>query len=319
VAGAFNKISSHQADVNGNSSRAELPLHLRALSLAGLEWPESRLHADSSSIECLSSVVPGVLADLEAKRIHLKELKKKRSAQSLPKIETPDSKTKKFTPDTPSIMDAVQSIKRVFNEEVLSPRKSQKADAGLLEYFHKVIHTFETQIDGLLADLKSTNEAMEAKNQLFADLEHLVAHLEMERDRLKSKLDAKTDQFRELEQRSRESEQRLRDHLIKAKEDARLLVSSTSAKDDSKHHSKVTAGRLIANFVSGKASEKSMSDKSKAFRKWSCQLSASSSSDQQQQIISALTRELGSTKETLGMLKKYRQQKHRSGGHDQIN
>jgi len=320
VARAFNNVSSLVPTEHGGSHRLELPDNLRALALAGIEWPESNSIVEPSSLKRLSAVIPVVLKDLEDKRKHLSSLEKQRKARAPPRVSTPDAKTKKSIPDTPSIMDALQSIKRVLNEEVLSPVKNHEHGGGRLdsEYFHKVIFSLEGQIDGLLIDLKSANEALLAKDQLFADMEHLFTHHEMERDRLEQKLRSRSAELRDIEDRLKrevawkrsagDELSALRMQLKDAKEERRSVP--VDASPSNANASKLAAGRLIEKFFEGQRK----ATLAGAFRHWSCRASAVRAAEQQKHIAVELAHQLDSTREKLGILKKHLKKSRRGDG-----
>ena len=173
---------------------------------------------------------------------------------------------------------------------------------------NKVIHSLEDQIDGLLVDLKSANDALQAKDHMFNDLEQLVAHHESERDILEKKLQSITSRCQEVEERLRNQASwkeaaeielaNLRDGL-----DMDNRIVSASCKED-----KQIAGRYIAKL----AENHSTSVKAAAFRQWACQTSAIRAVAKQSHAAAALAAQLELTREKMVSLKR-RMKKNRKG------
>lgn len=310
VDGAFDRISS-AANKRHDDSRKSRKLGIRALDLSGL--------ADSTKASMqkeLSTVIAAVMDDLSDRRQQLQAWKQQRQPRVA--VHTPEAKSRKSLPDTPSIMDALYKIKKTLNEDVLSPVKQTNARLDA-DYFHKVIRSLEIQIDGLLVDLKSANDALLAKDRLFVDLEQLVVHHESERSMLEKRLEARTARVRDLEERvqrevawKRAAEQELaqvRIAQVREQQESERVAAPVNDKA-----SRVAAGRLIAKFVENRAT----ADKAHALYLWSRQASVAKAIEEQQLLAGELSQQLGTTKEKLGLLKRHLRRNRRRSSLDSI-
>jgi len=309
---AFEKISSETLDLEKFGNRVVLCDDLNALDLAGVVRPHLLIQELRSHLDDLSRIVPEALSDLEEKAAQLSEWKQQRKKRLPSSVLTPDSKSSS-SPESPTVVDAFQKMKRLLNEEVLSPNKVRKTDAGRIdaEYLQKVIHSLESQIDGLLADLKSANDALKAKDQLFADLEQLVTHHEMERDDLEKKLESMNTLVREMEERlSREVvwKEAAEKELSKGRQGTNSSDGAPTIKED-QCLARKAAGRLIVNFLEGQVT----TAKASVFREWACQTSALRAIAQQGQAATALTEQLETTREKLAILKRHLKKSTRRG------
>jgi chromosome segregation ATPase len=304
----FSKISNRSHYLEKFGSRVTMKDDIKALDLAGLERPTLTITELRSCLDDLSSIIPKALSDLSEKKEQLKDWKARRSLPG-----TPPTKAQADAAP-PGIMGDFQQMKRVLNEEVFSPGKARRSDASKLdmEYFHKVIHSLESQIDGLLADLKSANDALKAKDQMFVDLERLVSHHESERDVLEKKLESMNKVFHDMEERlNRESswKEAAEKELASLREGLEMKDTIPSS-DEARAAAKMAAGRLIVNCLE----TKSKLTKAACFRQWACSTSALRAVSQQSYAAAALAQQLETTREKLVILKRHL--KKSRGGRD---
>jgi chromosome segregation ATPase len=176
--------------------RVEGRMELRCLDLAGLE---KVCKPSSASRNALWHVIQDVLGKLESKRRQLFDWKQQRSQRVLSVMKTPDGKCRDSSiPDTPTVTETLNNVKRVLSEH-LSPLKQKAVSRLDVEYFQKVIHALEHQIDILLEDLQSAKDALATKQQLFVDLEQIASHQEWEKSRLERHLKQREAEIDELQ------------------------------------------------------------------------------------------------------------------------
>jgi DNA repair exonuclease SbcCD ATPase subunit len=175
-----------------------------------------------------------------------------------------------------------------------------------------VIHSLESQIDGLLADLKSANDALKAKDQMFVDLERLVSHHESERDVLEKKLESMNKIFRDMEERlNRDSSwKEAAEKELASLREGLGLKETIHCSDEGRAAAKMAAGRLIVNCLESK----SKLTKAGIFRQWACSTSALRAVAQQSYAAAALAQQLETTREKLVILKRHL--KKSRGGRD---
>jgi chromosome segregation ATPase len=308
----FSKISNRSLYLEKFGSRVTVKQDIKALDLAGLDRPTLTITELRSCLDDLSSIIPKALSDLSEKKEQLKSWKERRSLRS-PQPGTPPTKSQ-VEAAPPGIMGDFQQMKRVLNEEVFSPGKARRTDASKLdmEYFHKVIHSLESQIDGLLADLKSANDALKAKDQMFVDLERLVSHHESERDILEKKLESMNKIFHDMEDRLNQesSWKEAAEKELASLRDGLDLKDTIHCSDEGRAAAKMAAGRLIVNCLENK----SKLNKAACFRQWACSTSALRAVAQQSYAAAALAQQLETTREKLVILKRHL--KKSRGGRD---
>ena len=308
---AFEEVSSKTSQLRELVQRKRNLISVTALDLAGLEGSACDNVLLESEIENLRITIAPVVQELEAKNSQLRAWKKQRASRVLSQaISTPSTAAKKRVPDTPSIIDTLDQVKRVLHEEVLSPDKLRAINAKNLdvECFQKVIHSLESQIDELLGELQSANEALSAKDKLFADLEQLVAHHESERDLLAKKLESRNATLQELEERlNREVAWKCAAKTELATIQAQTANGKLKCPGESSHSA---AGYLIANFFQGRI----RSAKSAAFYHWACHTSATHAIEHQRKIASELSQELAVTREKFSILKRHLKKSRKFGG-----
>ena len=248
----------------------------------------------SELIACLqdiADVVPAAFSDLSEKRKQLNAWKKRRA------LRVPDEvSSAPRTPgqESPSVKDAFNKMKRLFDDEVLSPSKAGSSSvAGKLdvEYMEKVIHSLELQIDGLLSDLKCANEALRSKDELFADLELLVAHHESEREHLEKKLESSSKKAKSLEERLQALSMvhPAADHVVVSQEARKAAVLLA-----------IRAGRRRENTM-----------KASALRQWYSEARVAAAVSDQNVVAAQLSQELSVTHQKLAMLKSHLTKKGR--------
>ena len=242
----------------------------------------------------VTNAIPMTKAMLEERQGQLTAWKKRRSLRvaPTPSCSTPNAKPRGNVA-SPGVLDALDQMKRVLNDEILTPhkKKSPFQQSFDTEYLQKVVAALESQIDSLLADLQSANEALKAKDQLFSDLEHLVAHHENERDALEEKLRHTTESLELAKQKIKELEK----------------TNSTGRTAES---SKIIAGRLIANFVESRNDLK----KAEVLRGWASTLGQNAS----RQRVDALSLELETMREKFMILKKHLKKTRKAKGQVQL-
>jgi hypothetical protein len=312
---AWKKVATQSKHLQELGNYIALNGNVAALDLAGLETHERTVTDFRSSLEELSSLVPVVVSELEDKRAQVQVWKEKRTFRMLSKPVTPDAKNQRMIPDSPAILEAMEKMKKILNNEVLSPNKKGVADGVDGEYLQHAVQTMERQIDCLLVDLKCANEALQAKDQLFTDLEELVSKHETERDVLGRKLEA-------MQARNLDLEDRLQKELVCKKASLnevskvhQEVQTSTSPPCDESSitTSKLAGGRLVVNFLE----RRSHVAKAAVFRQWSCQTSAIRAVSKQGEAAAALAHELEETREKLVILKKHLK-KTRRGPRDYV-
>ena len=277
-------------------------LELRALDLAGVE-DRSPKASTSQSRKLYVTIIQTIIGELEAKRRQLCSWKKQRARRVLSIVTTPSTKNRETVPETPEVVETLNNVKRVLNEH-LSPIKQHGMNRLDVEYFQKVIHALERNIDSLLDDLKSANDSLKAKDQLFADLEHLASHREWERSRLEKKLESHSAVVRDLEDKLKlqVSWKRAADKELAT---LRKKLDSHSRHSDGPANSgatvkRTTAGRLIANFVESRTKHK---PSARTFCHKGCQTEAPQVVEQQLQAATELSQQLDSTRQKLSQLK----------------
>lgn len=254
---------------------------------------ELNRHAVQSLQESISNLIesiPRAKSILEEKHEQLETWKQRRSRR-VPDLSysTPDAKAK-TKPESPSVLQALDKMKEALNDELLSPHKERPAGSQTVdaEYLSRVVRALENQIDGLLDDLQSANDALRAKDQLFADFEQLVAHHESERDNLERKLE-------QAKQSICESD---------ANGNQLLQHSSTEGKA-------ATAAQMLANFFESRE----LCLKAGALRQWSIASTSSRVAAQQNRTADALAFELETTREKISILKRHLKKSRRGKGH----
>ena len=248
----------------------------------------------------LSSDIAHAKSMLDEKHEQLDAWKRRRSLRVAPEAsmcQTPDAKPKSH-PDSPSVLQALEKMKQVLNDEILTPYKNQPTPSPALdsEYLQKVIAALESQIDALLSDLQFANENLKAKDQLFHDLEQLVAHHESERDILERKLERTQNLLQEAEAKTT----RVTESPSSTGMTVETAHSVTDTNDVSIAQCKFLAGRMIAAFVENRDTRK----KSSAFRQWTLS-STWCRAATHHEYTEALALELDTMREKFQILKKH--------------
>jgi len=182
-----------------------------------------------------------------------------------------------FSPTSPSAVEALNVMKRLINEELLSPKKINSVEKVSFDpgFLQDMIHSLECQMDGLLVDLRAANDALRAKDKLFADLEDLLSNTEAQKEELELRLNKL---FGEIGQNqchnTIEDEERLNHDL---------------------------AGHLLERFFEDRDQRKMSS----SFHRWTCQTSSSLAVERQEGTASKITHELESAQEKLSTLKRH--------------
>lgn len=178
-----------------------------------------------------------------------------------------------------------------------------------VEYMKRVIKALEAQIDSLLADLQEANDALQQKDELFANLEDLVAHQESRGDLLEQQLmDSKAALQNVEEQLQVETleKHRLREEIDELRDEH---TDGTDLVEDKQNgvdlHSQ--AGRLLIAHLNRRQDMA----KASVFRHWSCQTSATRAISQQSIAAAALAEQLDATREKLVVLKQHMKRKGR--------
>jgi chromosome segregation ATPase len=301
------------------SEHVDLKESLLALNFSGLEQKQQASDQLTTGLESLHSIIPRMMNDLGERRAQIQAWKQQRMNRFRAQISTPPPKSK-AVPTTPSIMEALEKIKCALHESVLSPHKSRHSSGNQVDadYFHQVIQSLEIQIDGFLEDLKSANDALQAKDLLFDDLEQLVSHHQSERDTLEKKLNARAHTIRDLEKRlqremawKRETESelsRVRAELTSAMKQPQPYSPIERVDRDTTSADVVAAGALLSKFASGRE----IQIKARAFYHWNCHTAAVRATEQQGELAVELAAELTSTREKLSVLKRHFQKKYQS-------
>jgi hypothetical protein len=292
---AFEEISMHSESLLADGSRY-LEKDFVALDLASVRAP----HSESSAINSLAEIIPKAVSYLQEKRHQLQEWKQKRSLRLIPNPSTPNT-TPESVPHTPEVLDAWEKMKTVLQDEVISPSKFRKPLAVRLdpEYLQNVINSLEGQIDGLLSDLRSANDALKVKDQLFADLENLVSHHESERDLLESKIESMAASVTDTEERFKKE--------VTLKEAAEKTLASLQQRvgEDQPVVAGTEAKRAAVRLIGKVLERRSDVTKAVAFRQWACQTSAIRAVSQQGDAAAALAQQLQTTREKLLILKRH--------------
>lgn len=230
-----------------------------------------------ATVSRLGAILPQAISYFEAKSAQLKVwMENTHSSPRTPKV---DPVSSDFL--SPGIVDAWQKMKTVLQDEVITPRKLQRQISREIGTGHlqAVIETLEGQIDALLNDLKAANEALKTKDQLFADMEHLISYHEAERDRLQKEVNALNVMINSYQER--------------------LTRESNSAKDTA------DAKKSAILFAASVLDKRWDVAKATAFRQWYCQSTALRVIIQQGEDASALAFQLETTREKLAVLKRH--------------
>jgi chromosome segregation ATPase len=265
----------------------------KTLVNAGLD-SETLVRMDSVLTQMVQ-IVPKTKKMLEERHEQLNAWRQRRSLRvpPTPSFSTPNSKPRISSDCSPSVIEALDQMKRVLNDEILTPHKKKRQGSQSIDaqYLQKVVAALEAQIDSLLLDLQSANEALKAKDQLFADLEHLVAHHEDERDNLEKKLHQATMSLAEAERK------------IEALQDLQNNV-----KNGASENCKLIAGKMIANYLEDRDDDA----KARVFRGWARQTVNGNGATRQ--TVEALSLELETMREKFMILKKHLKKSRRSKG-----
>jgi chromosome segregation ATPase len=318
---SFSKISARSTDLESFGNRAFKRESVEALDLAqSVEDSNNFLIKFRVCLDELSCIIPEGLSNLEVKRGQFNEwkLRRGRQAEPSPIKTTPNAKRKSTSPKSSPVLDALNKMKVVLEEEVLSPNKNhcQKASRLDVEYMHKVVQALETQIDSLLDDLRSANDALQAKDQLFADLEQLVIHHESERDLLEQKLEGMNRFVREMEDRlSQEvSWKEAAEMELKCIQEGLAFSSAAQVDKASESACQLAAARLLYSVTERRETV----TKAAVLRHWSCQTSAMRAVAQQSHAATELAHQLDATREKLIILKRRMKRKGRPSALDSI-
>lgn len=162
---AFEEISQ-QMELHTNTTSSDH--FVQALDLANSEsLPNEKLKVNSK-VNPVKDCLVRATASLQEKVELLNEWKEMRSHRLVPALGTPRAPSKAEV-RTPDILDAWLKMKRVLQNEVISPSKVRNPPTVCLDpmYLENVVLSLEGQIDSLLSDLKTANDALRAKDQLF--------------------------------------------------------------------------------------------------------------------------------------------------------
>ena len=257
-----------------------------------------------------AELVPKALAFLKEKKKQLQSWKDQRASRSPKGISTPKSKGSPL-PDSPSIREALEQMKSLLQDEVISPIKTSNTSSGRpdSQYLQNVIHMLEGQIDGLLADLQSANDALRKKDELFADLEKLIYQHEAERESLEKRLQCKDANISEITKQlesERVSKEAAENKLAELQENhcsgtKAIATGESRAVKSDVGIAKQAAGRLIAHVFDRRMEIL----KAAAFRQWACQTTAVRAVSQQSHAAAALATQLETTREKLVILKRH--------------
>ena len=206
---AFTRLSVKAKDLQRLGSCDQLPTEIDSPDdLTDSSKEQHQLSQLKACIEELCAIVPEAVLEMEQKRAQLQAWKARRNIrlketdEAMP-LEAGDQVDANVTGNSSSenVQLVLQKMKQVFNRDILSPGKTKKCRESMIntDYLQSVIHSLESQIDGLLVDLKSANEALRAKDQVFADLEEVIQRHEVERDDLQKKVSQLTDAVKEME------------------------------------------------------------------------------------------------------------------------
>jgi chromosome segregation ATPase len=282
----FQDILRHSNIVCDSSSMKEIESdELTALDLATSSTRQTKLENVRDSMDSLSLIIPKAISYLNEKLELLQEWKKHRKSYS--EAKTPCRKRNTSKEASSPILETLEKMKAVLTEDLMSPCRNisnhnNRPDPEILQ---KVIMSLEGQIDSLLSDLKAANDALRAKEQLFADLEDLVHHHETERDILERKLESMSSRLKEEERR----EEALVDEMS--------LVTTSSHNDNAQK----LAIQLACKVMNGDRQLRV----ALAFQHWSTFTATSCDVSMHSQAASALVQELETTREKLAILKKH--------------
>lgn len=289
---AFQDILRHSNIVCCSSSKRDFKSEeLTALDLATPNSQQAKLEDVRDSMDSLSSIIPKAISYLNEKLELLQEWKRHRESRA--EAKTPSRKFVRNMQDSSPILETLEKMKTVLTEDILSPCKRQTSDSNRPdpEMLQNVIISLEGQIDSLLSDLKAANEALRAKEQLFADLEDLVHHHETERDILERKLES---------MRSKITGEEIFTNATKRQGDA--SVENDEASTMPQHENTQTlAIQLACKVMNGDRHCKM----ALAFQHWSTFTATSRDFSAHSQAATALVHELETTREKLAILKKH--------------
>ena len=264
------------------------------------ELDEHSLNTLKSFLEKVLDTIPQTKSMLEEKHEQLDAWKRRRTLRLAPDTyqQTPDAKPR-TNPESPRVIQALETMKKALNDEILTPYKNQRRRPQTLDadYLQRVVLALESQIDSLLSDLQSANEALRAKDQLFSDLEQLVAHHEGERDSLARKLE-----------RARTALQQAETKIKKLEESVAALADKDRKNENGNSRCKKVAVHLLAGMI--KHRDNQLRDS--VFQQWSN--SENSSRSVTQQDVWALSQELATMREKFLILKKHLKKTRRGRG-----
>ncbi|GAX13441.1 hypothetical protein FisN_34Lh046 [Fistulifera solaris] len=280
----FQDILRHSNIVCELSSTKESD-DLIALDLATSSTRQTKLENVRESMDSLSLIIPKAISYLNEKLELLQEWKKHRQSRS--EAKTPCRKNNKSKEASSPILETLEKMKAVITEDLMSPCKNinnhiNRPDPEILQ---KVVTSLEGQIDSLLSDLKAANDALRAKEQLFADLEDLVHHHETERDILERKLESMSARLQDEEERDVASL-------------GEMGIGTSSSRDD---NAQKLAIQLACKVMNGDRQMRL----ALAFQHWSTFTATSRDVSMNSQAASALVQELETTREKLAILKKH--------------
>jgi hypothetical protein len=174
-----------------------------------------------------------------------------------------------------------------------------------------VVHSLESQIDGLLTDLKSANDALKAKDQMFVDLERLVSHHESERDFLESKLENMNQVVNSMEERlGRTSSEQ---ETAEAELAALRQVGDSNRTGEINSESQIAATLAVGRLIAKTLKHRNIQTKATCFRRWACSTSAMQAVAQQNYVAAELAHQLENTREKLVILKSHLKKSRRLG------
>ncbi len=256
-----------------------------ALDLATSSTRQTKLENVRESMDSLSLIIPKAISYLNEKLELVQEWKKHR--QSHTEAKTPRRKNKTSKEASSPILETLEKMKAVITEDLMSPIRESSPHISRPdpEILQKVIISLEDQIDSLLSDLKAANDALRAKEQLFADLENLVHHHETERDILERKLESMSARLQEEEG-------------LDIASVGEMSVGATSSRDSS-------AQKLAIQLASKVMNGDRQMRLALAFQHWSTFTATSRDVSMHSQAASALVQELETTREKLAILKKH--------------
>ena len=174
---------------------------------------------------------------------------------------------------------SLDTMKQMLDEEFLSPHKqrnSNNASSFDAEYLQEVIHSLDSQIDGLLADLRTANESLKAKDKLFADLEGLLSSTESQKEKLEMKLNK----------------------IMSSRKDS---CDAEASESDEESLCIEQASHMLGRFFEDQDHRK----KSAAFRRWSHEASSQAAKEQRMDTAKRITNELESAQEKITILQNH--------------